>query len=223
MIFYLNLGIHSLNPIENRDLCQQKQKAPYYFVITWVVLVSEIIVDNTFSSSLGSTWWSMCQPSMALTSILDGLSSSVSSSASPLWCGFPDTPYTTSSPRPGHSRRWAFWSLSLNTQRLDSLWIEQNFITQLHCSIYHTFPSNNISDSLPDLWHWYSMSGFLSIILKVCFKIVFFIAVSFCQIVSKTIILHYYSMLRIWKAWNFSSVFACSSLHPNSPTKWKCF
>lgn len=70
-----------------------------------------MIVDDTFSLSLGSTWWSMCQPSMVLTSILDGLSSLVSSSASPLWCGFLDTPYTISSQLPGLSRRWAFWRL----------------------------------------------------------------------------------------------------------------
>lgn len=71
-----------------------------------------MIADDTFSLSLGSTWWSMCQPSMALTSILDGLSSLVSSSAFPLWCGFLDMPYTTSSQLLGLSRRWAFWRLN---------------------------------------------------------------------------------------------------------------
>lgn len=116
----------------------------------WVVWICKMIIDNTFSLSLDSTWWSMCQPSTVLTSILDGLSSLVYASASLLWCGFLDTPFTTSSQLLGLSRRWAFCWLKpkhLETGLSEDWAIVYYSITLLNLS---HFPYR-MSDSLPDV------------------------------------------------------------------------
>lgn len=156
-----------------------------------------MIVDDTFSLSLGSTWWSMCQPSMALTSILDGLSSLVSSSAFPLWCGFLDTPYTTSSQLPGLSRRWAFWRLK---PKHSSETLCLSYILLLN-SIAQLFITPSL---LQDIWQL--ARCFLGFFIYYIYTqgILYNLILYFNQFLSvlfqNKVMLHCYGMFWIWKA-----------------------
>lgn len=141
--FYLYFGIHLLNTVNNWDFDHGQIKG---FLL---VKSCKMIIYNTFSLSLDSTWWSMCQPSTVLTSILDGLSSLVYASASLLWCGFLDTPFTTSSQLLGLSRRWAFFWLKpkhLETGSTKAWAIVYYSITLLNLSHFPYKMSDSLSD-----------------------------------------------------------------------------